>query len=71
VSPKVCDRCKSPMSAYSMSYFNTEEICFECVEKERAHPAFERARDAELKACQGGNFNFPGIGLPADLRPAR
>jgi hypothetical protein len=63
-----CQRCGKETLSYTMSFFNTQEICPECTERERAHPEFERAREAELEACRGGNLNFPGIGLPADLR---
>jgi hypothetical protein len=50
-----------------MSLFNTQMCCSECIEKERNHPRFEEARDAELTALHEGNYNFPGIGLPEDL----
>ena len=53
------------------SYFNTEIICPECDEAEQAHPDYERARAVEGEAVRAGNFNYPGIGLPADLRGAR
>lgn len=51
-----------------MSYFNTDEICLECADRERAHPQFQQARDAELEACKNGDYNYRGIGLPVDLR---
>jgi hypothetical protein len=52
-----------------MSCFNTEMICPGCSDRERAHPAFPEAKRAEEEAARSGNCNFPGVGLPADLRP--
>jgi len=46
-----------------MSRFNTEIICLDCEEKEKKHPRYEEARQAELDACRRGDFNFPGIGF--------
>ena len=51
-----------------MSFFNTEEICLPCVEKEQQHPDFEKAKEAEREAVKAGNLNFPGIGLPEGLK---
>ena len=62
-----CDRCRQPTNAHTGSYFNLEQICLDCAGREREHPDYERARQAEAAACQQGNFNFPGIGKPADL----
>lgn len=63
-----CDRCGQKTNAYTLSYFNTEKICVDrCVEAERAHPLFEQAREIETQHVLKGEFNFPGIGLPADL----
>jgi hypothetical protein len=50
-----------------MSTFNTELICMPCQTKERAHPEYKRAVDAELSAVRAGNYNFPGTGKPKDL----
>ena len=38
-----------------------------CCEQERAHPEFERAHQIEIEACRRGDYNFPGIGVPAEL----
>ena len=51
-----------------MSCFNTQLCCVECLLKERAHPEFPRAVAAEEAAVRNGDMNFPGIGLPEDLR---
>jgi hypothetical protein len=48
-----------------MSVFNTDDICMPCKDKEKAHPDYKKAQDAERKQVQQGNYNFTGIGLPA------
>ena len=63
----VCDRCYKPARMHSVSYFNTEDCCIDCLTKEKQHPDYERARSAELDAVRQGNMNYPGIGKPADL----
>jgi hypothetical protein len=51
-----------------MSKFNRETLCMPCKRDEQSAPGYRDASLAELTACRGGNFNFPGIGLsPADL----
>jgi hypothetical protein len=50
-----------------MSRFNTQDLCMKCLEKEKKHPKYKEAAEAELRAVQAGNYNFPGIGKPADL----
>lgn len=62
-----CDRCHKPTMSSTMSRFNTEMICLDCEDKERKHPKYKEAQEAELAACKQGNYNFPGIGKPADL----
>lgn len=63
-----CDRCgENTGGATTMSYFNEDVLCMECDEKERAHPKFKEALEADQRAVRAGNYNFPGIGKPADL----
>lgn len=62
-----CDRCKKPSIWTQMSTFNTEACCFDCIDKEKLHPKYEEAAAAENAAVLRGDFNFPGIGKPADL----
>jgi hypothetical protein len=47
--------------------FNREDICLDCKEKETKHPLYEKAREADEAQMRKGNFNFEGIGRPADL----
>lgn len=65
----ICQRCGRETTSHTGSYFNTQQICLDpCAEREREHPMFEEARRVETEHCARGDFNFPGIGLPADLR---
>lgn len=57
-----CHRCGKESMIYTMSRFDTDLICMECEEAERAHPRYKEAVEAEAAACRRGNYNFPGIG---------
>jgi len=62
-----CQRCRDITLIVTMSMFNTDMCCSECIAKEKAHPKYYDASIAELKAILNGDYNFPGIGLPDDL----
>jgi hypothetical protein len=62
-----CDRCYKESLASIMSKFNNDRICMECKKKEREHPKYKEADEAECAAVRRGERNFPGIGKPADL----
>jgi hypothetical protein len=62
-----CDRCYKEATVTTMSYFNTDTICMDCRDREKAHPNYEQAREADNAACRQGNYNFSGIGRPSDL----
>lgn len=62
-----CARCGKETIAHTMSMFNADVICTECKAKERAHPMYEKARQADYDAIKKGNYNFKGIGKPDDL----
>ena len=62
-----CDRCFKKPTGVIMSFFNEDMCCLDCIDKEKAHPDYRKARDAELKELRKGNRNFPGIGKPDDL----
>lgn len=64
---RACQRCGARDDATVVSYFNTQTICLDCATKERAHPKFIEARDAECAAVERGDLNFPGIGCPPEL----
>lgn len=63
-----CERCKKETNCTIMSIFNTQTICMECKSKEEKHPEYKIARQAEMSALQNGCRNYPGIGLPVDLK---
>jgi hypothetical protein len=65
--PTSCVRCGATRGAFTTSMFNTDSICLSCKAKEEAHPQYQAAVDAESAAVRSGNFNFRGIGKPADL----
>ena len=63
----ICDLCGKQTWVYSTSYFNTDTCCGDCLEKEKQHPKYKEAVEAENAAVRAGNYNFPGIGKPEDL----
>jgi len=50
-----------------MSRFNKEIICLDCEERERRHPEYPKAVEAEAAAIRRGEKTFRGIGMPEDL----
>jgi len=63
-----CERCRKQSPALRTSMFNTQMICNECFLKETSHSRYEEARQAEQDSISRGDYNFPGIGLPDDLK---
>ena len=63
-----CDRCNLESNTLLISYFNTDSICPSCREKESKHELYEEAKRVEHNEVLNGNMNFPGIGLPDDLK---
>jgi len=61
-----CDRCGKETLLTTMSMFNSEMCCFDCIDKEKQHPSYQYAKQQEFEATQRGDYNFPGIGLPPD-----
>lgn len=57
-----CERCGEETSCYTMSWFNTDNICMKCKDDERNHPDYQKAKDAVYKEEAKGNRNFEGIG---------
>ncbi|MDQ4119849.1 MAG: gamma-glutamylcyclotransferase [Acidobacteriota bacterium] len=62
-----CERCGKKTNTWTMSKFNVETICMDCKRREKAHPLYDEADLAEFTAVMSGNYNYPGIGAPADL----
>jgi hypothetical protein len=63
-----CDRCFEATNMIIMSKFNTQDLCEKCKRAEEAHPGYAKADEAEFQSVKAGERNFPGIGLPSDLR---
>jgi hypothetical protein len=63
----ICSRCQKKAKVTTMSRFNTDIICIPCEDIEKQHPDYQRAVEVELQEVQKGNYNYPGIGKPADL----
>ena len=59
-----CDRCGKPLKSRIMSMFNMDCLCLDCAEAEKQLPKYKEAVEAELRAIEEGDLNFPGIGLP-------
>ena len=60
---KKCQRCGGTLkNGFTTSMFNTDTICLDCKEKERKHPLYKEACDAESNAVKNVNYNFEGIG---------
>ena len=62
---KTCDRCGIATNTWTMSMFNTQEICPVCKEEERNHPRYQEACEADREAIVRGDYNFKGIGWTA------
>lgn len=62
-----CERCGKRTRVFSMSFFNEDMCCSECLEKEKNHPSYEYAKMVELEEVKKGNYNYKGIGKPKDL----
>jgi predicted sulfurtransferase len=69
ISKDKCNRCGVSFAnrAHTMSFFNTDMICMNCVQKERKNSRYKEAHDTECEAVRRGDYNFPGIGKPEDL----
>ena len=62
-----CERCGQETAMYCISRFDMKRICFGCDARERKHPKYRQAIEAERQACKRGEPAFQGIGLPEDL----
>lgn len=62
-----CDRCGGSLDCgRTMSMFNTDCLCMDCVEAERKERDYRRAVMEEMKEIRRGNYNFEGIGRGGD-----
>ena len=59
---RYCDRCGKDLGfGRIMSMFNTDCICMQCNEEEKALDNFDKAKAAEEEAVKNGDLNFCGI----------
>lgn len=67
--PTHCARCGADLSITSsiMSKFNQDTICSDCKAREKAHPGYAAADEAEIASVRRGEMNFPGVGCPPVL----
>lgn len=63
-----CQRCGAKTLASSMSRFNTEMCCMECLADEKLAPGYAAAAKAEEDQVRAGNYNFRGVGLSLEDR---
>ena len=60
-----CDRCGQPLNGMrTMSMYNEDCLCMECIAKERNRPDYKDAVEADHAEIRKGNYNFKGIGYP-------
>lgn len=62
-----CERCGKEDNFRSGSFFVHQMCCMDCLELERLHPLYQKAKVVEHEQVVKGNFNFEGIGIPQDL----
>lgn len=58
---KTCSRCHKELTSRIMSRFNEDVICIDCSEKEKEHPLYKDAVEAELAEVKLGNYNYKGL----------
>jgi len=64
-----CQRCYRVTTMHIMSMFDVSLICMECSEREKGHPTYAAASEAEAAAVRSGDTDFQGIGAPSELQP--
>lgn len=59
---KTCDRCGGSLEdGRIMSMLNTDCLCLNCKKKEKQHPQYKEAAEAELAEIRQGNYNYQGL----------
>lgn len=56
-----CGRCGKVSDTLKMSMLNTDYCCSECIAKEKKHPRYQEAVEAERAEVLNGNYNYPGL----------
>ena len=59
---RYCHRCgQSLASGWKMSMLNTDYLCGTCIEREKKHPRYREAQEAERQEVLRGNFDYQGL----------
>lgn len=60
---EICERCGKSLEglAHTTSKLNTEVICMECKQEERAMQLYKFASLLEDEQCRAGNLNYEGV----------
>jgi len=62
----LCERCFKETVTTTMSMFNTDTCCMDCIDVEKMHPDYDKAKKIELDYIRKKDYTFQGIGLPED-----
>ncbi|MBD36089.1 MAG: gamma-glutamylcyclotransferase [Actinobacteria bacterium] len=54
----ICDRCEKETQMFYTSWYNQQNICPACSEKEKKRNDYQACREAELEAVKRGDLNF-------------
>ena len=61
-----CDRCNKELHSFTMSWFNTDNICMDCSKIENNHPDVKFAKEIEGRYVKARDMKYPGIGWPGE-----
>jgi len=61
LSKEKCSRCGGAIGPRTMSRMNEDVLCMDCIEREKEHPRYQEASEAELEQVKGGNYNYLGL----------
>lgn len=61
MSKPVCERCGIATNTTTMSRMNMDIICMTCKDKERDHPRYDEAAEAELIEVKKETRNYGGL----------
>lgn len=56
-----CTRCGKEDVHLKMSMLNTDICCSDCIAKEKKHPRYLEAVEAEHNEVCNGNYDYPGL----------
>lgn len=65
-----CERCGAHISGHMLGWFSHEALCLLCYSDEKRHPEYMLAYYRWRNAHHYGDLDFPGLGVPPELRAA-